>query len=541
VSAHRPQPPWREFERLVAMIEESAAPRGAVVTSPDRIRDLTTNEMREVDASIRFSAGSVDILITIECQKRSRKADDTWIEQLATKRQKLGAAKTIAVSAKGFTRAAHLTARQHGIELRTLSEIRPQDVADWFLHDEIVNLIPETANLRCAVKVEGAAEYIEIGDSDEAVFFHDRVKSPFSAIVFWQFDEMANPRRFANLPQDGSVTRVEIQIDATKPDLIPIPNTASRQPSPPLLVALDGQHKVVTALRLSADVSISTISFDAADGVHHAYEGAGGPIAQHARFKGEAFGLPVTLDLTSQAGGVGGSVEFPSGARLGLGWTDKVPASHLIRDTCAFCGGRVDIKSHAVIPQFLVPSGASARECFLCSSCARRFEHWDSYGEEVWRHVPEDLAAVVDSAFSLRRINGNIVRLWLLSLLWRIGVSRALSMVELGDDEAIVRGVLSSGNLCPAEQYPVTCIALSSEGKRVQFFFPPRVRMVDGHRVISIVFQGVLFNFFVGIDASDNARLVTDNEWMFPVVDWREVDFLVEEALKIKATSRPGR
>jgi hypothetical protein len=115
------------------MIEESAAPRGAVVTSPDRIRDLTTNEMREVDASIRFSAGSVDILITIECQKRSRKADDRWIEQLATKRQKLGAAKTIAVSAKGFTRAAHLTARQHGIELRTLSEIRPQDVADWFL------------------------------------------------------------------------------------------------------------------------------------------------------------------------------------------------------------------------------------------------------------------------------------------------------------------------------------------------------------------------------------------------------------------------
>ena len=125
----RPRPPWREFERLVAMIEESAGPRGAVVTSPDRLRDLTTNKMREVDASIRCTAGSVDILITIECQKRRRKADDTWIEQLATKRQKIGAAKTIAVSAKGFTRAAHLTARQHGIELRTLSEIRPQDVA----------------------------------------------------------------------------------------------------------------------------------------------------------------------------------------------------------------------------------------------------------------------------------------------------------------------------------------------------------------------------------------------------------------------------
>ena len=85
----------------------------------------------------------------------------------------------------------------------------------------------------------------------------------------------------------------------------------------------------------------------------------------------------------------------------------------------------------------------------------------------------------------------------------------------------------------------MTCVALSSEGKRVQFFFPPLVRMFDGHRIISIVFQGVLFNFFIGIDTSDNARLVTDNEWVFPVVDWREVDFLVEEALKIKATTRP--
>jgi len=523
------------------MIEESAAPRGAVVTSPDRIRDLTTNEMREVDASIRFSAGSVDLLITIECQRRSRKADDRWIEQLATKRQKLGAAKTIAVSAKGFTRAAHLTAKQHGIELRTLSEIRPQDVADWFLHDEIVNLIPETANLHCAVKVEGATEYFELVDSDEAVFFHDRVKSPFPAIVFWLLDETANPRRFANLPQDGSVTRVEIQIDATKPDLIPIPNTASRPPSSPLLVALEGQHKVVTALRLSADVSISTISFDAADGVHHAYEGAGRPIAQHARFKGEAFGLPMTLDLTSQADGVSGNIEFPSGARVGLGWTDRVPASHLVRDTCAFCGGRIDIQSHDAIPQFLVPPGARAQECFLCSSCARRFEHWDSFGEEVWRHIPDDLTNTLNSAFSLRNINGRLARLWLLSLLWRIGVSRALSMVDLGDDELIVRGLLSEGNPGPAEQYPVVCIALSAEGKRLQFFFPPQVRMFDGRRVISIIFQGVLFNFFIGIDASDNARLVTDNEWVFPVVDWREVDFLVEEALKIRATAHPGR
>jgi hypothetical protein len=81
----------------------------------------------------------------------------------------------------------------------------------------------------------------------------------------------------------------------------------------------------------------------------------------------------------------------------------------------------------------------------------------------------------------------------------------------------------------------VACIALSAEGKRVEFAFPPRWDLIDGKRVLSIIFQGVLFNFLVGIDTADNARLITDNEWVFPILDWREVAFLVEEALKIRA------
>ena len=42
-------PEWREFERLVAGLEKQLAPRGAQIKSPDRIRDLVTERMREVD------------------------------------------------------------------------------------------------------------------------------------------------------------------------------------------------------------------------------------------------------------------------------------------------------------------------------------------------------------------------------------------------------------------------------------------------------------------------------------------------------------
>lgn len=94
----RADPLWREFEKVVARIEADAAEAGLSVTSPDRIRCKITGRIREVDASIRQLKGDAELLTTIECRRRNTREDVTWIEQLATKRQSLGAISTIAVS-----------------------------------------------------------------------------------------------------------------------------------------------------------------------------------------------------------------------------------------------------------------------------------------------------------------------------------------------------------------------------------------------------------------------------------------------------------
>jgi len=147
---------WRDFEKLVARIEETLAPKGAVVKSPDRIRDMVSGRMREVDASIRFDVGSTPILITIECRKRSAVQDDTWIEQLATKRQKIGAAKTIAVSATGFSASAAQTAKHHGIELRTFEDRIEEEIVQQFLSGfKITLLVTDYAARSIAYELEG--------------------------------------------------------------------------------------------------------------------------------------------------------------------------------------------------------------------------------------------------------------------------------------------------------------------------------------------------------------------------------------------------
>jgi hypothetical protein len=121
----------REFEALTARIEAALAPTGAKIRSPDRIRDKLTGLFREVDASVRYTVGSCDLLITIECRDRSRTQDVTWIEQLATKRVHIGADRTIAVSSSPFTAAALRAAQAHGISTRLISEISDEEIRSF--------------------------------------------------------------------------------------------------------------------------------------------------------------------------------------------------------------------------------------------------------------------------------------------------------------------------------------------------------------------------------------------------------------------------
>lgn len=121
-------PQWREFEKLIARIEADAEPQGIVIKSPDRIRCKLTGRLREVDATIRTKVGTAEMLITIECRRRTKVQDVTWLEQLATKRSSIGADHTIAVSHSGFSPEAETVAQRLGITLRRIADVQAQDL-----------------------------------------------------------------------------------------------------------------------------------------------------------------------------------------------------------------------------------------------------------------------------------------------------------------------------------------------------------------------------------------------------------------------------
>jgi hypothetical protein len=306
----------RAFERLVALIEHEAAPRDATVTTPDRIRDLVTGRMREVDAAIRFKVGSAEVLITVECRMRKRAADDTWIEQLATKRLRIGAAKTIAVSSTRFTRSAIESAKHHGIELRELSRVEPEHIQSWFLPHGIAHVFRRIEDVRCELRHTADSESFDV-DPHEPLFKHALVHTPFPAVVFFNFIELKDPNKFWALPLDGTKKRVEFHLDARADDLIPVPLGFRRTKPNALNVRQNGVDMEIVSISLSANISYDAVLFRRDEGTHHLYTSPEGEAIQRSEFVGEVMGVPARFShQSSPRGQATSTVEFQSGLIL---------------------------------------------------------------------------------------------------------------------------------------------------------------------------------------------------------------------------------
>lgn len=122
---------WKKFEKLVARLEQALASSNVEVRSPDKLPDKETGALREVDASIRCRVGSTEVLIILEARKRGRAQDVTWVEQLATKKHRLGASAIVAVTDKPLTKEAQLVAELERIETRTLEESQLPGFLTW--------------------------------------------------------------------------------------------------------------------------------------------------------------------------------------------------------------------------------------------------------------------------------------------------------------------------------------------------------------------------------------------------------------------------
>ena len=168
--------------------------------------------MREVDVSLRSRIGSSNILVIVECRDRKGDEDVTWIEQLSKKRESVRADKAVAVSSSGFSEPAILKASKENIELRTLDEIDPEEIGNWFEDKEGTQLICNVLfkdlsfTLSDGSKIDGKRVNL-----NSPIFKRIRDGRELSLSEFWI--ELPKPIFYAGVPEDGKHVERKITIN----------------------------------------------------------------------------------------------------------------------------------------------------------------------------------------------------------------------------------------------------------------------------------------------------------------------------------------
>lgn len=127
----------RDLEELVETLESLLAGTGVELRSPEIIRGKVSKTPREIDVTMRSRIGSTPVLVMMECRKRGRIQDVQWIDEIAGKKEDVGADKAVAVSRKGFSAAARNAAEFKGIELRTLGSVDAASLSSWLNTDTL--------------------------------------------------------------------------------------------------------------------------------------------------------------------------------------------------------------------------------------------------------------------------------------------------------------------------------------------------------------------------------------------------------------------
>jgi len=119
-------PPWKDFEILVAQIQQQTAPN-AKVDHNQKIKGKS-GRTRQLDVVMRTKVGLHEVMVVLECKRHKRRVGIEKVEAFANKLKDVGAHQGAMVSPKGFDAGAIAAAKEHNIGLWSYREALD---ADW--------------------------------------------------------------------------------------------------------------------------------------------------------------------------------------------------------------------------------------------------------------------------------------------------------------------------------------------------------------------------------------------------------------------------
>lgn len=184
-------------------------------------------------------------------------------------------------------------------------------------------------------------------------------------------------------------------------------------------------------------------------------------------------------------------------------------------------------------------------EHLLCSFCERKISVWETYTKGI---IHDDGLHLINRQKHCLTIGGADyarLKLYGMSLLWRMGVSRrpVFREVNLGLHEERLRRALFEEDPMEPSDYPFITAALFFKGEnRRDYIVPPSLIKLDGFHVYRCVIAGFLYSFFVGSHKLDekieNLILKKDGVIQLPISHAEDLPFLRQHFGEIGAVIR---
>jgi hypothetical protein len=231
--------------------------------------------------------------------------------------------------------------------------------------------------------------------------------------------------------------------------------------------------------------------------------------------------------------------------------------------TCRLCQQDKPLQNSHVVPEFfykpsydekkhriyarisgklahMPPLQKGLREPLLCWDCEQKLSPYEKYNREILYGGIEITGSRKRNRIDLTGLNYKRVRVFYLSLLWRMSIAghRFWKEVDLGRHEEKVREMVLHEFPGEPYDYGVSCIAPLFDGQLLaNFILEPDFKRNDRGRFYRVVLGGFLFMFHVSAvrlqDMGKQLLIQKNGHWNIPIIDAQNIEFLREEAKRM--------
>jgi hypothetical protein len=234
---------------------------------------------------------------------------------------------------------------------------------------------------------------------------------------------------------------------------------------------------------------------------------------------------------------------------------------------CKLCHQEAELRNSHIIPEFLYanlydekgryhivsnvhgklkkPEQKGLREHLLCGACEGKFSRWETYAANVLYHKNKTRSQKIDGTIVVDSLDYTQFKLFLLSLIWRAGISSLMVFREttLGPHEDKLRAMLLAGDPGPRDMYGCLVFAITIDGYPLdQTIYGPQPCWLGNHRCYRLMVGSLLFIYFISSHPPEDiiiqSFLSEQGRLHIPIKKLEDVVFLDSLRRELKSTDR---